>query len=206
MKKIKPFKSVYEAMKSLDNGGRFYNIFTKAADNVISGAELSKVAGFGQSYQKSMLFLQMSISELNDFDQQKIISRLSDKLKETYQKYLAQEYTPSEVESNAKVSTSIILTGVPKLKESKSEFSGFIYVPIQAGNVTTFVMVPIMEEYDVYDLEDEKTGDSFVIAHIKNKENLPERPIKVGGILKELKEEEKEESSTKVYLEAAYHL
>ena len=36
MKKIIPYKSSNEALTALDNGGRFYNIFTKAGDGVIT--------------------------------------------------------------------------------------------------------------------------------------------------------------------------
>ncbi|MCR9289120.1 MAG: hypothetical protein NXI23_17225 [Bacteroidetes bacterium] len=206
MKKITPFASVTQAMKSLDNGGRFFNFFTEANDGVISGAELSKAVGLGRSYQSLMLFLQMSLSKLDEFGQQKVLSKLNDKLKKKYQKFKAQEIPLSEVESTATVSSSVLLTGVPRLKESKTEFSGFIYVPIQAGDVTSFMMVPIMDQYDVYDLTDENSGESFVIAHIKGKEKLPEKSIKVGGILKELKTKAEKESGSTMYMDAAYHI
>lgn len=193
-------------MKSLDNGGRFFNIFTKANDGMITGSELSKVGGFGQSDQKLMLFLQMSISKLDDMDKAKIVSKLKGDLKGKYKKFLAQELLPSEMQSKKDISSNFILTGIPKLKESKSDISGFIYVPIQAGDVTSFTMVPIVEAYDFYELIDEKTEETFVIAHAKTKEYLPEKCIKIGGILKEMKNEEKKDNPPKTYLEIAYQM
>jgi hypothetical protein len=40
MKKVTPYKRYSNALKALDNGGRFYNIFTNARDDKVSRAEL----------------------------------------------------------------------------------------------------------------------------------------------------------------------
>jgi len=52
MKKVNPYRYVDEALSSLDNGGRFYNIFTKAMDGIISKSELGKVGGVFNDKQK----------------------------------------------------------------------------------------------------------------------------------------------------------
>lgn len=43
MKKVSPYQNLNTALKSLDNGGRFYNILTKAEDGIINQAEIGKV-------------------------------------------------------------------------------------------------------------------------------------------------------------------
>ncbi|MFT6269782.1 MAG: hypothetical protein ACJAVV_002609 [Alphaproteobacteria bacterium] len=45
-----------------------------------------------------------------------------------------------------------IITGIPKFKDSKTDFCGFVMVPIVSSNITTFMKIPIMDEYDVYEI------------------------------------------------------
>ncbi|VTP98609.1 hypothetical protein [Sphingobacterium daejeonense] len=53
MEQISLFKSASQAIDSLDNGAEYYNIFTKADDDLISQSEVSKVAGVRLPKQKS---------------------------------------------------------------------------------------------------------------------------------------------------------
>jgi hypothetical protein len=52
MDKIIPFKYLDDILSIFDNGGRFYNLLTKANDGNISQEELSKVAGLFSDKQK----------------------------------------------------------------------------------------------------------------------------------------------------------
>ena len=47
-----PYRTVRNALTSIDNGGRFYNLLTKANDGNISTSELGKVAGSFSDKQK----------------------------------------------------------------------------------------------------------------------------------------------------------
>lgn len=206
MKKITPYPSLQEAKEALDNGGRFYNLLTKADDGVISKAELGKVAGVFNDKQKMMLFLTLAISELHENDRNVIVHTLSEDLRTLYHQHKPQELLPSEVATQGDLSANVILEGIPKLIESKSDFNGFIMIPTMAGSVMTFIMVPIIDEYDVYELKDEASAASFTIAHTKRSAKLPEKKIKVAGVLKELKAKEDEEKASKKFLEAVYYV
>lgn len=206
MKKIEPYKSIDEAMSKLDNGGRFYNILTKAEDGVISQAELGKVGGIFNDKQKMVLFLELALSQLDEREKKQIISSLEDDLQATYRLYKSQELLPSEAQDQGIISSNAIITGIPELKESKSEFSGFIMIPIMTGKVMTFAMIPIIDQYDVYELKDDATSETFLIAHSKGSGKLPNRPLKVAGVLKELKATKKEKAASKKFLEAVFHL
>jgi hypothetical protein len=206
MKKIKPYNDINEAISSLDNGGRFYNILTKADDGIINQSELGKVGGIFNDKQKMILFLELSISNLNETKKGEIISKLEDDLKTIYKKYKPQELLPSEANSKGILSSNAILTGIPKLTESKSDFKGFIMIPIMTGNVTTFTMIPIIEKYDVYELRDDESTETFLIAHSKGSEKLPSEKIKIAGVLKELKSNKEEKNASKKFLEAVYHI
>ena len=42
MREIRPYKTVRGATRALDNGGRFFNLFAKAGDDIVDSAELAK--------------------------------------------------------------------------------------------------------------------------------------------------------------------
>jgi len=206
MKKIEPYKNSTEALSNLDNGGRFYNILTKADDGIISKSELGKVGGIFYDKQQMILFFELSISKLDAGKRKAIISKLDEDLKKMYLKYKPMKLLPSEAHTKGLLASNTILTGIPKLTESKSNFVGFIMIPIVTGNVTTFSMIPIIDVYDVYEIRDEESDQSFLIAHTKGTAKLPEKKIKVAGVLKELKLDEKEKTASKKFLEALYHM
>lgn len=206
MKKIKPFKNLEDAVSNLDNGGRFYNILTKADDGIISKEELGKLGGIFYDKQQMILFLELSISKLAADKRIAVISKLEESLQELYVKYKPMELLPSEAYTKGIIASNTIITGIPTLIDSKSEFIGFIMIPIATGNVTTFTMIPLIDMYDVYELRDAASDKNFLIAHAKGATKLPERKIKVAGVLKELKSNEKEKTASKRFLETVYHM
>ncbi|MFA5299412.1 MAG: hypothetical protein WC389_14575 [Lutibacter sp.] len=205
MKKIEPYFNINEAIQSLDNGGRFYNIQTKAKDGIINQSELGKVGGIFNDKQQMILFLEMSILKLNQSDKNSIISTLDSDLKKTFQKYKSLELLPSEANSKGIISSNAIITGIPKLIDSKSNIEGFILFPIMSGNVTTIMMIPLIDEFDVYELRDEESSETFLIAHLKDSERLPSKKMIIGGVLKELNKSEAEDEAKGKFLEAVYH-
>lgn len=203
MKKVTPYKSQAAALKSLDNGGRFFNVLTKADDGEITSAELSKVAGAFSDKQLMNLYLDMSLAQLPKRDI--VLASLSDKLNKAYQRYRPQYLSPIAAATSKQVGVTAIVTGIPQYKQSKTEFSGFIMVPIISGNVTTFMMIPIMDEYDVYEIKDQQSDELFIIAHARSNRKLDEVPTRVGGYLKELQVDERNESEKRLFLETYYY-
>jgi hypothetical protein len=206
MKKIKPFENVDDALTKLDNGGRFYNLLTKADDGVITTAELGKVGGIFNDKQQMILFLELSLSKLNEEQRKEVLLKLDIDLKLLYYNHQPAILTATEAASQGVLAKNTIITGVPKLTASKSDFKGFIMMPIMVGSVTTFTMIPIMDIYDVYEISDGATADSVLIAHSKSSNRLPEKRIQVAGILKELKSDKEEAVASKMFLESVYFL
>lgn len=204
MEIVKPYSEINKAIASLDNGGRFYNLLTKAEDGIISQAELGKLGGIFNDKQKMILFLELSISRLKENEKEIIISKLDKSLKEDYLKYKPQNLLPSEVKNKGILSSNLIMTGVPKLIDSKADFNGFIMIPVMTGNVTTFTLIPLIDNYDVYELRDDKTSETFIIAHSKSFKKLLNEKIVVAGVLKELEKNEKDVKD--IFLEANYYI
>ena len=206
MEQIIPFTSQHEALTVLDNGGRFYNLITKANDGNITSAELSKVVGLMSDKQKMVLYLELSLSKLSSDSRKEILRALSPDLKVAIKKYPTQYLLPSEAQKKGVLAQNAVIEGVPKYVESKSDFSGFVMIPIMSGKVTTFMMVPIFDEYNVYELRDRTSSETFFIAHSKESDRLPEKRMTFGGILKEMKKEDDENAPASNYLEIHYCL
>ena len=205
MKKVTPYADYSGALQALDNGGRFYNLFTSAEDQEVSPAELAKVAGVFKDRQKMFLFLEMAVRDLEAAERQALFGKLSPGLQAEHARYKPQDLLPSQAEEHAVASRAAMITGYPRFLKDKSEFKGFIMVPIMAGKVMTFMMIPIQDRYDVYELRDEKTSQKVFLANIRGLPRLPECLSRFGGVLKELSDDEKEEKGGRLFLEGVYY-
>ncbi|BDD12356.1 hypothetical protein FUAX_47880 (plasmid) [Fulvitalea axinellae] len=192
MKNPVPYKSLSEALDALDNGGRFFNFFTKAHDGVISSAEVEKAGGFLGDIAKAVLFMEMSLSRLSPSNQKTVLSRLDKGMRKSYVKYRPQRLSPEKISSEGKAETNIILTGVPRHTDSKTLLSGTIQVPIQIDGVMTFLSTPILEEYEVYEVGEGNSSEVCCVAIHKEFGPLPKQRILMGGQLKELQEGDEE--------------
>lgn len=204
MKKIEAYPNIEEAMRTLDNGGRFYNLLAKANNKIISQAELSKVAGLFNDKQKMMLFLELALTNLSTGMKSILLKKLTPDLYQSYQKYKPMYVLASEAEQKAELGRNTIITGVPKLIDTKNELHGMVMIPIMAGKTMSLMMIPIRDKYDVYELRDEPTGEAFFIAHARGEEKLPEEKLKIGGVIKELKVDKTTNKPDKKFLEIIY--
>jgi hypothetical protein len=205
MKQLNPYTTISEAMNHLDNGGRFYNLFTKANDGEINVAELSKVGGLFNEKQRLILLLEFSIHKLSKKDQVDIISSLDDRLRTAFLKYKAQELTPYHADELGIIGSNAIITGIPKLKESKSEFQGVILIPIATGKAMTFVPIPIIDQYDIYEIYDPQQSEVFLIAHHRGKSKLPTEMNRVAGVLKQIEVTQDGVKRNQKFLEINYY-
>ncbi len=206
MKKITPAENLEDAIEILDNGGRFYNFKAKANDGRIDQSELGKVAGIFSDHQEMILFLEMLMINLTTEDKNKIISLLDKTLQEKYNRLHALRLSIADVNNKGMFSNSIITKGIPQLVESKTEFTGFIMIPIVSGNMTSFNMIPLIEEYDIYELKDTDSDESALIAHSKLFDKLPQEEITVAGVLKELKPNKEDKTTSGKFLEIVYYV
>lgn len=202
MKAIIPYSSLKEALVDLDNGGRFYNILTEAEDGVVEQAELAKVAGVFSDTQTMFLYLDMALSDLTEGDADAVRGSLSDELRQEYRAHKPSRYTPMQAKLEGQAGEPAIIGGVPRLMKSMENFGGMILVPITAGTVTTFTMISIVDQYDVYQVRDSQSEREFVVAHAHSDDKLPETYTLFGGNLKEMHNEEG--NSDSLFLEAVY--
>ncbi len=203
MRKVTPYRSISGALKSIDNGGRFFNLMSKADDGIVTDAELAKAAGVYRNAAKMHLFLKMSIMDLSETD--RITSAFSPELRRKYKDNKPLVITPREGNDLSLVGRAVIVSGIPKYLKSKTEFSGFIMVPIMVNNVMTMMMIPIMDQYDVYEIYNDKSDSVFLVAHARSSKKFPEKLTRLGGFLKELKKEKDANNADSVFLDTCYY-
>lgn len=201
MRKLVPYKSPRYAVSALDNGGRFYNLYTKPDDGEITRAELAKVAGVYTNRQRMFLHLEMAIAELSDSDKSQVYGCLSKDLAAAKRKYAPAKMTPAEAADSGKPSRTAIVEGIPSYVKSAKDFSGFI--PIMVGKV--MVMIPIIDRYDVYEVREKKTSQKCLVAHARRKDKLPAIRTRFGGVLKKLNGKKGEPQKHKVFLDTIYY-
>lgn len=206
MKQIHPYSTFQEAIQSLDNGGSFFNLFSHSKDGVVSPAELGKAAGVSFDKQSPILFLVMSLTHLDNASREKVLARLDVSLFKQYEKHLPVHMSIEQVAETGKPEMSATIVGTPKRIGSKESFGGMIMVPIMVGTVTSFTMIPMVNTYEVYELKSEYSEQSVFVAHPKDQGMLPERKLRLGGILKALSQSEDVTHPDRVFLDVQYYM
>ena len=207
MKQITPYKTLQGALNALDNGGRFYNIFTKAKDEVITGSELYKAAGVISGKAQALLFFELSVSDLPETDRNKVIQRLSPELRSTYLQERPKCLQVEAFEKAAQETDAVIVTGFPAFLEDKTQFSGFIFIPISTGKTTSFMMIPIFDKFDIYEVytDSDLKGDKTIIATVRGSKKLSPDRTTFAGVIKKLEFKNKSKKPHSLYVETLYY-
>jgi hypothetical protein len=203
MREIRPYKTVRGATRALDNGGRFFNLFAKAGDDIVDSAELAKAAGVYSTGMRAFLYFEMALMELPPVERAEVVSRLSPDVELRYQANRPKILAPSSVESKGQAGTPTIVTGYPVFVEDRTQFTGFFIVVV----VPTIVLIPIFDQFDVYEVFDtpEMRTPRTVIATARGSRRLDGVYARFGGVLKELYFEDKTGREHGLYLEAMYY-
>ncbi|MFL7891084.1 MAG: hypothetical protein ACK2UM_01155 [Anaerolineales bacterium] len=202
MREIKPYKTFRGAHQALDNGGRFYNLFTRSGDDIVEPSELARAAGVFSSDARALLFFEMGISGLSSVEKEQVIGQLSPELREMYLAQKPNVLSPSVVESQGKAGEATIVTGYPVFVEDRTRFTGFIVLV-----VPVIVMVPIFDQFDVYEVFDtpDLNESRSVIATTRGTKRMDGIYTRFGGMLKELYFEDKTSKDHGLYLETLFY-
>ncbi len=207
MREVQPYKTEGGLLKALDNGGRFFNVFTRARNDQITRAELAKAAGVFGSKPKAVLFFEMAQQALAPQARTRAVAALGPKARKDHTKFLPAKLRPSLVESKGKAGGCVIVEGYPRFLKNKTQFTGMMMIPIVAGSVTTFIMIPLYDQFDVYEVFDDRRmrRPYCVLATARGVKFPPGDPVRLGGILRKMEAKKKSERQHKFYLEACYY-
>lgn len=207
MREVHPFSSADEAMEAIDNGGRFYHLFAKPHDNVVSRGELAKAAGVIASDRTALLFLDVAIHELSGPDKNSVISSLALSLRDEYDEKRPFHLAPHEVDAKGEAGHTAVVEGRLHQLDDATAFKGMVSMPMQVGTVTTYHFVPIYDHFEVFELvaPDENARGSALVAVTKGSDEFrPDEPLRIGGYLRDLHFEADAERTHDFYLDAVY--
>lgn len=202
MREIIPYKSRNGAVRALDNGGRFYNLFSTARDLVVDHPELARATGSLSLGTKAFLFFEMALMDLDPEQRAEVIALLEPELRERYQSERPQNLLPSRVESKGEPGLPAIVTGYPIFVEKRSEFKGFVFLV-----VPIVMMIPITDQFDVYEVFDspDMMTPRTVVATARGSKRLDGVFSRFGGVLTDLQFEDKTGKSHGLFLETEYY-
>ncbi len=202
MRKIRPYQTVLGAQRALDNGGRFYNLWSKAGDDVVDARELARAAGVFSSDIRAFLHFEMALMDLPDDHQAAVRSMLSPALTQRLEAKRPAVLAPSVVESAGSAGLPTIVSGYPSFVEDRTEFRGFIILVTPA-----IMLVPLIDQFDVYEVFDTpaRITPRTLVATVRGSKRLDGQHCRFGGILKELHFEDKTGKDHGLYLEAMFY-
>ena len=207
MKQIVSYRTLQGALNALDNGGRFYNVFTKAKDEVITDSELYKAAGVFSGKAQAFLFFELALSDLPEIDREQVIQCLSPALRSTYLRQRPKRTEIEVFERQVQEPDAVIVAGFPVFLEDKTQFSGFIMIPIFTGKTMMFTMIPIFDKFDIYEVysDSDLQGDKTIIATVRGSKRLATEMTTFGGIVKKLKFKDKSKRKHSLYVETLFY-
>ncbi|QDV45334.1 hypothetical protein Enr13x_52100 [Stieleria neptunia] len=209
MLEVKAFKSVNDLIGELDNGGRFYHLFSHADDKIVTKGELAKAAGQLVGANNAFLFLKLATLGFSEAEKFAILNMLEPNLRERYRESMPKVINPSSVDHEGKAGDAVVVEGPVEHCHDKTQFGGFIMIPITVGEITTYTMTPIFDNYAVYRVFDEENRDSkercAVIAVPLNIEFADGDRVRFAGYLRDLEFNEGEVRTNSYYLEATYY-
>ncbi len=206
MREIEPYRSLQELQKAIDNGGRFYNLFTAADDAVVSPSELAKAAGVYTAGMEAFLFLELAQQKLSVEDRKAVFELLQPSLQKKLRTTGPKLLPPSTVECESAVDQAIVTSGYSRFMKEASQLGGFVMVPIMVGKVMTMMPIPITDTFCIYEFFDEAamTSPSAIVATPKEKRFEHEGPIRVGGAMRKIEYKDKEPKTHELFLETLY--
>jgi hypothetical protein len=197
-----PYRTARGALKALDNGGRFFNLFAHAGDEVVDAVELARAAGVFSSGIEAFLHFDMALMDLAPEERGQVVAALAPDLLARYTAERPTILAPSAVEAQGRAGSPTIVTGYPVFVEDRTEFRGFVMLVVK-----TVMIIPIYDQFDVYEVFDtpECRSPRTVIATARGSKRLDGVVTRFGGILKELYFEDHTSKDHGYYLEVAYY-
>ena len=80
-------------------------------------------------------------------------------------------------------------------------------MPMFTGKVTTFIMIPIFDKFDVYEVysDSDLKGSKTIIATVRGSKRLSTTMTSFGGIVKKLKFKDKSKRTHSLYIETLFY-
>lgn len=201
MRKIKPYPTLHDAIRALDNGGRFYNLFTRPADDLIEPAELARAARTFSADAIAFLYFDIALMALTPNEQARLLSMFSPELAARYDASRPRHLAPAAAESVARPGQPVILSGHAVLVRDRTQLRNIL---VKVGPAT---VTPISDQADLYEVFATSDSDPprALVAVPRRTPDLDRTVRTFGGILQEYILDAKSQKKRGLYLQAAYY-
>ncbi|MEM7478866.1 MAG: hypothetical protein AAF483_28100, partial [Planctomycetota bacterium] len=118
-----------------------------------------------------------------------------------------KQFLPHEINESGIAGKSAIVSGHLRYLEDKTQFNSFIMIPLQVGNITTMQMIPIYDQFHVYEIfESEEMLEPCGIVTCPRTHKLDtNHAVRIAGFVRELKFDDKSPQIHKHYLETTFY-
>lgn len=205
MRAIRPYRTLAGAKRALDNGGRFYNLLSRADDEEVTAGELSRAAGVHSLGTEAFLFLDLALSELTEQDRTEVISLLEPRLRARYRAAAAPLIEPSQLDQHRKAGRSVMVEGQFGYQDEQEALTGLIMIPI--GATGAMIPIPAYERYRLYSVSDspEEEPSPVLVAAPKTSRDLAGLEVRLGGEFKEIELRVDGKAKKTLFLEGMYY-
>jgi hypothetical protein len=144
---------------------------------------------------------------MDNHSREKILSRLDAELFELYEKYHPVHITILQMLEKGKPGISVTIVGTPKKIAEPEKNVEELLVPVLVGAEASFALVPVKHAFVIYELHSDYTSETILIGHPKESADLPEKKLRLGGMLREMNTEISTASKKKkLFLEVQFFL
>ncbi len=203
MKKVQPYRSFDGANRALDNGGRLWNIFTEAADRVITKAEIA-AAGGGGGWAGALLFFEMTTCGLNEGEREELVHRLTPKLRRRWRQAGPELVSPGRLDSLEDVKRPYLMEGVVHRVDEKDLTAGCIPVTTMVANVPMTHMTPVTQMFAVFEVRGDRGGLGRILARKRSTLTDGAR-VRFGGRLRRGQEGKEKRAKRRNFLRAEFY-
>ncbi len=204
MQKVTPYSTRQGAARALDNGGRFYNIFTAAGDHVVSKAELSKAAGVLGGYDGAFLFFELATAGLTSRHREDLVGLFEPTLRQRYRRSRPDSLKPSEFNASCEAGEPYIVESRSSRRQGEETIDGVIMIATMIGKTPSVMPMPVSTVYDVLEVfDDPAPSGPGCLVFLKKGTKVPAGPIRWGGMSRRM--EKGKTGEHRLYLEPAYY-
>lgn len=107
--------------------------------------------GYQGGQISALLFFQSVIGGLSAKDQASLIDHLTGKMRDRLRYSPAGNIPISQFRWSVELNLPVIIEGYPAFTVNRSQVTRCVMVPITVNNTTTMLMIPITEQFDIYE-------------------------------------------------------
>ncbi|MDA7620856.1 hypothetical protein N8677_01900 [Verrucomicrobia bacterium] len=115
-------------------------------------ARFPKPLGYQGGQISASLFFQSVIGGLSATDQASLIDQLTGKMRDRLRYSSVGNIPISQFRRSVELNLPAIIEGYPAFTLNRSQVTRCVMVPITANNTTAMLMIPITEQFDIYEV------------------------------------------------------